>query len=168
MAIVSSCELPEGSLLQPYCQPGTYTDCYVTSAAGDVIAEDFFRAFYTTWLFGIERWILARAIDKPSTDTQAAELAAGQLEVFSAWRVEDRSENQLLMADFRGNTRSWLMTAQHNEDGRSVTRLYFGSAVLPRAVTAGGEQQISMGFRALLGFHKLYSVALLRAAAAKL
>ncbi len=45
-----------------------------------------------------------------------------------------------------------------------VTRLYFGSAVVPKRDSKTGEPRLGTGFRALLGFHQLYSVALLRAA----
>ena len=50
----------------------------------------------------IERW----AISRPSPDTQARDLAIGERDAFAAWSVEDRSENQLLMCDFYGCTRS--------------------------------------------------------------
>ena len=52
--------------------------------------------------------------------------------------------------------------------GPARTRLYFGSAVVPVANAGSGEDSIGFAFRALLGFHKLYSRVLLRSAAARL
>lgn len=167
MSIVS-CDLPADALLLKYRHAGTYTDCYSTAVVGTVPAEAYFRAFLTSWLFTVERKILALAIDKPSTDEQAAELAAGHADTFSAWRVEARTDEQLLLADFQGNTRSWLMAANGSPDSGDTTRLYFGSAVLPRTDPATGEERISTLFRAILGFHKLYARALLGAAVGRL
>ena len=48
------------------------------------------------------------------------------------------------------------------------TRLYFGSAVVPVMNAATGKSEMGFVFKALLGFHKLYSRALLSAAAARL
>ena len=161
---INACELPADALLGRYCKQGIYSDCFSTIVAQNVTAEDYFYAFFTTWLFGLERRILAIAIDKPSTDAQAAELASGHTDTFSAWLVEARAEGQLLLADFQGNTRSWLMTRRELSDDGDICRLYFGSAVLPRTDPATGEKRMSPGFRAPLGFHKLYSRGLLAAA----
>jgi hypothetical protein len=162
------CNLPPDALLLNYQRPGTYTDCYAARIDSGVSAEVYFRAFLTSWLFSVERRILAVAISKPSTDAQAAELAAGRTDTFSAWRVEARTEAQLLLADFRGNTRSWLMAAEESTYDREITGLYFGSAILPRSDPGTGDERISAGFRAILGFHKLYARALLGAAARSL
>ena len=48
------------------------------------------------------------------------------------------------------------------------TRLYFGSAVVPTRDRATGEARMGTVFRALLGFHKLYSVILLSAARSRI
>jgi hypothetical protein len=53
-------------------------------------------------------------------------------------------------------------------DGRDCTRLYFGSAVVPIRNTQTNTTAMGSGFKALLGFHKLYSNALLRAARSQL
>ena len=50
----------------------------------------------------------------------------------------------------------------------TATRLYFGSAVVPVVHEASGQRRMGFGFRALLGFHKLYSRILLRSAVANL
>ena len=166
MSTILPCPLPDGSLLGRYrLQEGAFTDCYWTEIAPSVAQADFVEAFYTTWVFKLERTILRWAISKPSTDAQAALLAQGRLDAFSAWTVEDRSENQLLLCDLHGRTRSWLM-AVPAESGKG-TRLYFGSAVVPAKGKEPGAD-IGTGFQLLLGFHKLYSKVLLKAASARL
>jgi len=112
--------------------------------------------------------LLARLVALPSTDLQARELAAGNRDSFAAWKVEGRSADQLLLSDFRGATRSWLMIARCGHDGMPRTRLYFGSAVVPVVDRKSGKAKPGFAFRALLGFHKLYSRVLLRAAISRL
>lgn len=159
-AHIRACELPADVLLARYRRDGGgYTDCYATRVAGPVAHAAFVEAFYTSWLFKLERRVLAwRSL--PSTDVQAAELASGRRETFAAWRVEARSADQLLMCDLSGRTRSWLMT---HADGT----LYFGSAVVPAPGRPAGASALGFPYRQLLGFHRLYSRALLRAAAAR-
>jgi hypothetical protein len=157
--------LPEAALLRRYANGSDYTDCYTTVIDRTVSHEAYVRAFYTTWVFKLERWILTWAVAKPSTDAEASELAAGARESFAAWRVEARGREQLLMCDFLGNTRSWLMTAPEVAAG---TRLYFGSAVVARSDRATGKRTLGAPFRALMGFHRLYSRILLHAASARL
>lgn len=129
-----------------------------------VSQADYIEAFYTTAVFKVERQILAWAVSRPSTDPQARELAAGTRDAFAAWTVEGRSADQLLLCDFQRRTRSWLMSVP--TDGG--TRLYFGSAVVPVAGRRGGPARMGFVFAALLGFHKVYSRVLLRAAIARL
>jgi hypothetical protein len=119
----------------------------------------FVEAFYTTWIFKLERWILSWAVAKPSTDEEARGLAAGTRDRFAAWTVEDRATDQLLMCDYQKHTRSWLMVAACELDGNPATRLYFGSVVVPVERFA---------YKALLGFHRLYSRLLLNSARARL
>ncbi|HET9483682.1 MAG TPA: hypothetical protein VFO79_06985, partial [Xanthomonadales bacterium] len=94
---------------------------------------------------------------------QAAALASGRADAFAAWSVEGRTDDQLLLCDLHGRTRSWLMSAPL--DGG--TRLYFGSAVVPVA-GRDGRATLGTGYRALLGFHRIYSRVLLRSARARL
>lgn len=157
--------LPDGSLLARYREmPGGHTDCYTTVIERRVSAEQFIAAFYTTWLFKCERFVLF-LIGRGCTDADARALAAGEVDAFAAWTVEGRAENQLLVCDFLGSTRSWLMAAP---DGAGATRLYFGSAVVPRTRDRAGNPRPGAGFRLLLPVHALYARALLRAAARKL
>ncbi len=152
--------LPDDALLRTYSHAGDYTDCYVTEIARAVTHADYVEAFYRTRLFRCERWILSLLVNKPSTDDDVRELAHASGETFAAWRVEARTPDQLLLCDFRGSTRSWLMVATSG----STTRLYFGSAVVGRRNRQTGEKRMSPGFGALLGFHKLYSRGLLASA----
>ena len=158
--------LPEHALLARYAGNGGYTDCYATDLPGSFSHAEFVAAFYTTWLFKLERAILKWLVAKPSTDDEAAELAQGGRQAFAAWTVEASAPNQLLMRDFLGNTRSWLMIEPRHDGG--VTRLYFGSAVVPRAGRDSPGPRLGFSFRALLGFHRRYSRALLAAARARL
>jgi len=129
---------------------------------------EFVEAFYTTSLFRVERLLLSWLVAKPSTDAEANQLAAGTLDSFAAWTVEARSADQLLMSDFQGRTRSWLMVASSQSNASEDTRLYFGSAVVPIVSAKSGARTLGLSFRLLLGFHKLYSRALLFAAESRL
>jgi len=150
--------LPDAALLQAYARDGHYADCWTTEVAASVSHARFVEAFYTTWPFKLERWILKWAVSRPSTDDEARQLAAGTLERFSAWSVEGRVADQLLMRDeFTRRTRSWLMVEPLPQGG---TRLYFGSAVVRKK-----DGKLGSNFNLLLGFHKLYSQLLLGAAA---
>lgn len=152
MAFIEKRPLPDNALLLTYQKNGDYTDCYTTDIPRVVSHADYVAAFYTTSLFKLERFILKWVASKPSSDSEARQLADREIDEFAAWYVEGRGENQLLLCDFRDRTRSWLMVS--TLPGGTGTRLYFGSAVV-RTSSMGS------GFSALLGFHKLYSRALL-------
>jgi hypothetical protein len=152
-------------LLARYAGEGGYADCYTAVLERPVTHADFVEAFYTGGVFKIERLLLRWFLSKSSTDAQVKQLAAGEVDTFSAWRVEGRATNQLLMCDIQGRTRSWLMVAPSAQG--SSTQLYFGSAVVPVADRAG-KRRMGALFKALLGFHKLYSRILLGAACSRL
>ena len=76
--------------------------------------------------------------------------------------------SQLLLGDFSGRTKSWLMAVHVQDGGSPCTRLYFGSAVVPARKSSGGRAGLGFFFTALLGFHKLYSRILLRSATGRL
>jgi len=146
--------LPEDALLKRYAESSTaYTDCFADDVSAGTDLAAFVGAFYTTWLFRIERFILARA-GHPSTDEEVGALVAGEGERFAAWTVEARASEQLLMCDVAQRTRSWFMV----KDGRA----YFGSAVVH------GDGARSTAFRWLLPFHRLYARALLALAVRRL
>lgn len=165
MSTIQRCELPETALLRQYQRVGAFADCYVTVIARRASHAEFVEAFYTTALFKVERTILARLVSKPSTDADVRQLADGKRDSFAAWNVEARSPDQLLLSDFQGRTRSWLMVAC--EASGQHTNLYFGSAVVP-AIGKSGTPSLGPVFRLLLGFHTLYSRALLSAARSRL
>jgi len=165
---IAKLPLPEEALLQRYAKtPGHYTDCYATDVESSVTLEDFIMAFYRSPVFKVERVILKLALSKPSTDEEVEDMAKGRTTKFAAWNVEDRNDTQLLLCDFSGSTRSWLMISRPGHD-KGHTRLYFGSAVVPRIGKNGEVQKMGFVFTSLMGFHKLYSRALLRSAKSSL
>jgi hypothetical protein len=165
--------LPTHALLTKYANSGAYTDCFTTDIARTVSHVELVEAFYTGRLFKLERLLIRVFLSRLSTDLDARRLASGELNDFSAWRVESREVDQLLLCPMDGRTRSWLMVSPSDVPGH--TRLYFGSALLPsvapNSVSTGegaGKRRMGFVFSALLGFHNLYSRALLAAAAARL
>jgi len=164
---VQAGELPQDALLRKYRQAGAFTDCYFIDVPRSVSQAAYVEAFYTPPLFKIERLVLTLIVRRPSTDLQAKQLANGELNTFAAWRVEGRSADQLLMCDYLGKTRSWLMSVHTDVKGEQHTRLYFGSAVVPKRERADRKEAFSFTFHALSGFHAMYSRALLRAACAR-
>lgn len=168
MFSIETCPLPDGALLGRYAAPRAFADCYVTEVGLPVTIARFVAAFYTTPVFRLERLILTWALARPSTDAEAEQLASGHTNAFSAWRVEDRRDDQLLMSDVKGRTRSWFMVSPDQVGIAPRTRLYFGSAVLPVVNPETGAAGMSLGFRALLGFHHIYSEVLLYSARLRL
>ena len=59
MAAIRAEALPIGALLESYRESGAYTDCFVTEVDGAVAHSEYVRAFYTSWLFRVERFILS-------------------------------------------------------------------------------------------------------------
>ena len=158
MSIIEKTTQPPNALIQRYNSiPNAYTDCHSTDLPFPIYFPEYLLAFYTTPLFKLERLILL-LVRKPSTDEEARQLAEGKRTSFAAWTVEAREENQILMCDFMGRTRSWLMTVP-SEHG---TRLYFGSVVVPKERTKSKMFPLGFFFHALLGFHKVYSILLFR------
>ena len=165
---IEECELPEDALLRRYVDSGDYTDCFATNISRSVSLEQFVEAFYTTVVFKSERLVLAWFASRPSSDREARQLAAGDREEFAAWSVEDRNESQLLLSDYRGRTRSWLMVAQVNDSAPPRSRLYFGSAVVKTEDRGTGTRSISPLYRSVLGLHRFYSRVLLANAASRM
>lgn len=152
--------LPAGALIAPYEESGAYVDCFIVLVVGDFSQAAYIEAFYTSWLFKLERLVLAVLVRKPSSDAEARALALGQSDGFAAWTVEARTDNQIVNCDYQNVTRSWLMCEP--DDG--VTWLYFGSVVTSRS---GGRPRGGV-FKLLLVFHRIYARALLKAAAGRL
>lgn len=163
---VHASELPPGALLRRYLDSGAYVDCYIAKIGRPVAHAEFVEAFYTTSVFKLERLVLTWLVARPSTDAQVRALASGESTSFAAWNVEARAPNQVLLCDFQGRTRSWLMCAPGTNSGS--TQLFFGSAVVPVSDKPTGHRRMGLAFRAMLGFHELYSRVLLRAAVHRL
>lgn len=153
MTSIKTQPLPEASFLKPYENKG-FVDCFTCSVPRTINLATYIQAFYSSPAFWAERQGLKLMKFHPGSRAQIAALAAGDVDVFSAWRVEQRSDTQILLCDVKEQTRSWLM-AEASEGG---TKLYFGSAVLRQG------SQIPGGFRLLMGFHAVYSKALLKSA----
>ena len=164
---VNLIDLPTDSLLKKYEIEGYYTDCYSVSVDVSVTFEEYIQEFYSTPIFKIERFILKVFAGYPSTDENAKQLAKSETDIFAAWVLEERTATQLLMCDASKRTRSWFMI--DNADGLGhVTRLFFGSAVIPRKNSKTGKTELGFIFNLLLGFHKIYSKLLLNSAKKKL
>ncbi len=168
MPAIRACAPPDEALISKYARAGAYTDCYTAEIAGPVSHAAFVEAFYTSPLFRLERFLLTWLVSKPSTDAQARALANGASERFAAWRVEARSADQLLVCDFLSQTRSWLMIGPPDGGGTAGTRLYFGTVVVPIRDKVTGQSRMSLPFKVLLPFHRLYARALLNAARSRL
>src|SRR3546814_15708383 len=97
--------------------------------------------FYTTPIFKLERWILAKVLQLPSTDQEAQLLAQGRITRFAAWSVEARQIDQTVLA--AGRTRSWLM-ALPVWTGSGATPLFFGSFHTPRDRGRPGRALLSL------------------------
>ena len=167
MTKVLATTLPAAALLQTYARRDDYVDCFVTQTAGNVPLARFVEAFYTTWLFRMERAILTLAA-MPATDLQAQAVATGSGSTFAAWRVEARAEDQLLLCDVTARTRSWFMVTPPARGGADRTLLYFGSAITAAPDPRTGKATIGVLYRSLVGVHKVYSRALLKTAAQRL
>jgi hypothetical protein len=139
---------------------GCYTDCFTTKVPTVVSFNDFATSFFTSPVFKLERFLIKFSLGKPTTQQDVTNFLSGKSDHFAVWQVEERHDNQLLLAVGKGQIRTWLMFEHVKADTNSVsahTSLYFGSAVLPK------DQNGRMGalFHALKGFHGLYSKILL-------
>jgi len=168
MSKIVETEVPYNALSAQCEKQGAFVDCYYIDIRKEVTLESYLRAFYTTSLFKTERAILSIATFKPAFDAQAVELALGTSENYSVWTVETRLPNQIMLREFTGRTRSWLMAQKSSANEATLTRLYFGSVVLPKAVSESGKSAFGLFFHVLSGFHQIYSRALLSAAYKKL
>ena len=60
---VCAVAVPSDALLQRYvAQAGTYSDCFEVLHPMEVDLSDFIAAFYTTWLFRMERAVLTLSV----------------------------------------------------------------------------------------------------------
>ena len=158
---ILACDVPAGTLLHEYVQQH-YSDCYSTTVQSNVDLARFIIAFYNSNGFRPERILLGLAFGRHADNQSTADLAADKTQKFSAWEVEKRLANEILLADISGATRSWLMVEALSS---GITRLYFGSAVVRKS---GDEGRRPLLFRALMPFHRIYSRVLLGSAVSEL
>ena len=138
-----------------------FADAYRCDAGRPVALPALIDAFYRTPLFRVERAFLRLFARVNTTDEQVAQLADGRADRFAVWRVVHRHpKREIYLRDRSGRTASWLAV---DETGG----LYFGSAVYP-VTSRNGKRRMGILFWALLGFHRWYSRALLRAASRRL
>ncbi len=157
---VNSSDVPSDRLISPFKDMvGHHTDAYFADIAQEISLPELIQAFYTSPLFKAERLVLRLAARAPSSDADAAALAAGSSQHFAVWTVEARSDTDILLADKGGRTKSWLAV----EPLESGTRVWFGSVVVP--VMKAGKAELGPVFTSLMGVHALYSRALLGVAA---
>lgn len=147
--------VPPDTLLDRYRQHGGYVDCFETRVPGAVPLGDFVAACYNGRAFRPERWAIGLLLRRPAGPREVAALAGGRSDRFSAWRVEARTACEVLLCDYQGRTRSWLMVQR---EGRG-TVLRFGTTVLPQGSRGG-----ALAVRLLAGLHRCYARLLLRSA----
>ena len=143
------CPVPEYALLQRYVgQGGTYTDCYRAALPDAVSLTQLIETFYTTPLFWAERTLLQIVLRRRITTADVTALAQAKADRFAVWRVEARTDQEILLVDISGHTRSYLAVR-----GASV---FFGSAVV-----AASDAPLPKLATLTLPFHRQYSKALL-------
>ena len=163
---VTTAAVPDGSLLAKYDNvtseqaTSNYCDCYSTKIDRKVDLQEFVYAFYTSRVFSVERRILAIVLGIPTTDEHAKQLSLGNADSFSAWTVETRLNNEMLLREPRTRTASWFMVRQDVEFSSNGTELLFGSVVFPK----NDQKGLGVLFHSISSFHTYYSFALLRSA----
>ena len=165
---INEIEVPVTALSAKYRERGAFIDCYCIDLPKDISLEQYIQSFYTTTLFKLERTVLSIATLKSASDKDAVELSLGLADKYSIWSVESRRDNQILLADFTGKTKSWLMVQRLTSTKTPMTRLYFGSVVIPKTITKNGQVSFGAVFHLLSKFHQIYSRALLKAATQQL
>ena len=173
MFSVQTGEIPESGYLKPYRERSSwYTDCFFVDVQGQVCLSQFISAFFTTFLFRSERWVLGVFTSSPSSDQNVMDLASGVSDRLSLWRVEARDDQQLILSFGELGVRTWLMVEPHPEIA-NVSRLYFGtgldfsSRVAPEMDSQSRERKVSVLFYPFLGFHRFYARLLLWSAKVK-
>ncbi len=164
MTRIATCELPDNGLTKTYLAKGAHTDCYYIDIAAKVTLAQYLQAFYNTPVFSVEKTLLTTFAKKHIRNNDINVLADGNCDSFSIWTVEQRTDNQILLCEFTQSTRSWLMVDYLGTAEQPITRLYFGSVVVPKIVSPSGKSTFGILFYAFAGFHKLYSRALLKSA----
>lgn len=157
------CDVPSGTMLASCRDDNAYADCYRINQDQTALLSEYIEAFYTSAIFKLERGILGLVRGKGATDADARALAKSDTITFAIWKVEGRSPTEILLS--AGRTRSWLSVNPSSTLHSKGPVLLFGSAVYPDKNQRSG---MGLPFHALLGFHRLYSKALLASAASRL
>ena len=160
MKVTRQDDLPDGSFLSALGrETGCHTDGFFVDLPSTISLPRFVKAFYTSWLFRLERGLL-RLAGMSSADDEIAGLFDGTTKVFAAWSVAERSADQILLRDRAGATYSWFRVETRAEG----SRVWFGSAVMNRP----GESRPNWVLRALMPCHLAYARMLLGAAVRRL
>lgn len=158
--------VPEGSLLQQCAnRPGTYADAFFADVKGAPSLQDYIEAIFDSPVFRMERIVLAITVLKPAFRKDVEALAMGEGDRLAGWKTEQRTSNELLMAVENGQVRTWLKVEAMPA---GVSRVWFGSAVVPKHRTDGKQEGLGLAFRLMLRVHKFYSRVLLRSATRRL
>lgn len=168
MSNIIEAEIPPDALSARYVEEAAFVDCYYIEIPKEITLDRYIEAFYTTPLFKVERTILSIATFKAASDREAAELSLEKSNSYSIWTVENRNSNQIILRDFTKKTRSWLMVKTLKNEESVISRLFFGSVVVPSKVSDSGHASFGVLFHLLSRFHLWYSKALLKAAYKKL
>ena len=158
---------PELSLIIPYeSMPGFYIDCFAVDLPTHCSLEAFLKAFYTSWIFRLERLILRLALRVPTSSDDLSAMLSGASDKFAVWIIEERQADQMIAKAVGGSnrTRSWFRVLSRDDGG---TRLFFGSVLEPEPSLEGAPPRLGLMFRAGIGAHRLYARVLLAAAARK-
>lgn len=163
MTGITSRALPPSSLLARHRGTECYRDAFCARVPGEVSLKRFIAAFYASAAFLPERIVL-RLIGRPAGKAAIAALAENRIRAFSAWSVEAREADQILLRDFQDRTCSWLGVshggAAHGQpDAPGHTELWFGTGI---------RHPESLVVRTLVPVHRWYARRLLAGAARRL
>lgn len=164
MSGITEIKVPENSLLKVYDGAVGYADAFECQVDGSVAISDFVTAFLNSPVFRVERALLAILAFSVTTRKDVSGIADGSTDQFAVWKTEKRTETELLLSIEEKRIRTWFET----DTSGAVTKLRFGSAILPKSGEAGGDSDIGFIFRALKKFHRVYSRVLLKSAVRKL
>lgn len=163
MASVKTTSLPEESFLQSYqAQDGGYADCFVLEGGepNAPILGDYIFAFFNSPIFRLERVLLKTFLSAPSSTADVEALAFGGGVRLASWQLEERAEDQILLAVKNTPVRTWLMVSPPSPEG-GPARIYFGTALVPTERDKAGNPTIPAMYRRFIFFHRAYSKLLL-------
>ncbi len=166
-------EIPASTLIaaclpaDPDARAQTHLDCFSSELDGTLSLETYVQAFYTSWLFRAERFVLNR-LKLPSTDDDLQNLLYGDRRSFAAWTIEQRTDTELLMCDVARKTKSWFMVEPVADSSTARTVVYFGTVVVATPHRQTGKPDLGAVFRVFMPAHLLYGRSLLVTACSRL